>query len=351
MTPPEPLIVALPLDHETDDILSAALELGQRLACPIVVVHALSERRLESDKGLAERIERARESLTPRLATLRAAGLVVEEVIACGSPAELVIETVQRCGAELIVMGGGRPATVRRWLVGSVAEAIVRRATVPVWVARGGPPIGEPILCPVDLSPQSSLGLTAAVRMARLFDAPLEVMTVLSANEEVTSEEARRAISAQLADQATEGLSVGVGVVKGEPADQIVDAAGGAGLLVVGSRGFDPLVPEWLGPVTTRALRHSPRNVLTVREVDIDLERRQSAVAKLADAHDAARALIADGRAADAFAMIESTAERAPINASIQETYAIVLEKVGRAVEARGRHEIAEMIRTRIGPR
>ena len=32
MTPPEPLIVALPLDHETDDILSAALELGQRLA-------------------------------------------------------------------------------------------------------------------------------------------------------------------------------------------------------------------------------------------------------------------------------------------------------------------------------
>lgn len=351
MTDPSPLVVALPLDHETDDILAAASALAERLACPTVVVHALSERRLESERGLLERIERAKEALTPHLARLRAVSPEVHEVVAREPAADLVIESAQRHGAELIVMGGGRAATVRRWLVGSVAEAVVRRAASPVWVARSSPPIAETVLCPVDLSPQSELGLTAAVRMARLFGGPLRVMMVRASTEERTPEGARHCVEAMLEEHDLEGLGVEVVVVDGTPAEEIVDASHDAGLLVVGSRGFDPLVPEWLGPVTTRALRHGASSVLAIREVDVDLERRQAAIAGLADAHDAAQRLIADDRAAEAIALIEGAAERAPTNAAIQETYAVALERVGRAVEARARHELAEMIRTRIGPR
>ena len=91
--------------------------------------------------------------------------------------------------------------------------------------------------------------------------------------------------------------------------------------------------------------------MLAIREVDVDLEARQRAIGDVADAYRVARELIEDDRAAEALPLIEMAAERAPINATIQETYAIALEKVGRKVEARGRHEIAEMIRARIGPR
>ncbi|HBQ16939.1 MAG TPA: hypothetical protein DEF51_39335 [Myxococcales bacterium] len=132
------------------------------------------------------------------------------------------------------------------------------------------------------------------------------------------------------------------------PAEQIVKATDDVGLLVVGSRGFDPLIPEWLGPVTTRALRHSHCNTLTIREVDVDLGRREHAISVLAADYRAAKALLDDDRAEEALALIQSAAERAPANATIQETLAIALERVGRDVEARGRREIAATIRRRI---
>lgn len=353
-TTPNPLIVGLPLSREADDIVSASKELGQRIECPIVVVHALAERRLESERGLSQRIEAAKQALSPHVAKLRQAGLDVREEVAVGAPAELVVGAAQRTGAELIVTGGGRRAAFRRWMAASVAEAIVRRAFVPVWVARGRPPVRQPVLCPVDLSAQSKLGLELAVRMAQLLDAPLRVMTVLSepsAGKEREAEDARRGIDELLAAHDIEGLEVEVVLVHGTPAERIVHASNKAGLLVVGSRGYDPLVPEWLGPVTTRALRTSRCSVLAIREVDVDLEERERAIGDIADAFRVARELIEDDRAAEALPLLEMAAEHAPINATIQETYAIALEKVGREVEARGRHEIAELIRNRIGPR
>lgn len=354
MTDSTPVIVALPLDHETDDILAAATQLGERLGRPIVVVHALDRRRLEGDGAQAERIADAKARLALRLAPLRAAGLDVREEVAIRRAADLVIETAQRAGAELVITGGGRPATVRRWLVGSVAEAVVRRASAPVWVARGAPPVGRPVLCPVDLSPQSRLGLEAAIRMARAFGAPLRVMTVVLPEHDrgkqavADEDEARAEVDELLGAHDLAGLDVGAIAVSGAPAERIVDAADDAGLLVIGSRGFDPLVPDWLGPVTSRALRASRCSVLTVREVDADLGRREHAIASLVRDYRAARELLDLDRAAEALPIIERAAERAPANAAIQETLARALERVGRAVEARGRREIAAVIRREI---
>jgi len=123
-------------------------------------------------------------------------------------------------------MGGGKPATVRRWLVGSVAEAVVRRATVPVWIARGGPLGGRPVLCPVDLTPQSRLGLRAGLRVARLFRAPLRVMTVVSDDGPLTADEAHEGVGALLASQDTEGVAVDVEVLNSSRAGERLHPGG-----------------------------------------------------------------------------------------------------------------------------
>ncbi len=356
MTAPLPVIVALPLDHETDDILSAATQIGQRLERPILVVHALHRRRLEGEQAQEDRIAEAKEQVDLRLAPLREAGLEVRQEVAIRRAADLVIETAQRVGAELIVSGGGRPATVRRWLVGSVAEAIVRAAVVPVWVARGAPPPARPVLCPVDLSPPSKRGLEVTIRMARAFAAPLRVLTVIPPEDEQGKDTvlhdgtSREEVEKVVGEHDLRGLDVSVSVVSGSPVERIVDAADDAGLLVIGSRGFDPLIPDWLGPVTSRALRYSRCSMLTIREVDVQLGRRERALASLADDYRAARRLLDDDRAAEALPLLESAAERAPANAAIQDAFALALERVGRDVEARGRREIATMIRKRIGP-
>jgi AcrB/AcrD/AcrF family len=74
----------------------------------------------------------------------------------------------------------------------------------------------------------------------------------------------------------------------------------------------------------------------------------ESFMIPLADACRVTWQLIEDGRAAEALPFIEPAAQRAPVNATIQEAYAIVLEKVGRDVEARSRHELSKLIRARI---
>jgi len=351
MTNPKPVVVALPLDHQTDELLATALDVGQRLQCPIVVVHALGKRRLESEPSTTNRIAKAKQTLGLRLQPLWNAGLDVREEVEVGNPAELAINTALRIGAQLIITGGGRPATIRRWLVGSAVEAIVHRAVRPVWVVRGERTVKRPVLCPINLRSPSKLGLASAVAMARLFEVPLRVMTVLSDNgagEGPSVEEARRDLEAMLAQHAVDGLDVAVDVVTGSPAERIVDAADDAGMLVIGSRGINPLVPESLDQVTARALRHSQCSILSVREVHVDLEAGEAEVARLAEACRITWQLIEDNRAAEALPIIEPAAQRAPFNATIQEAYAIVLEKVGQEVEARSRHELSQMIRARI---
>ncbi len=346
MTNPKPVVVALPLDHHTDELLATALDLGQRLKCPIVVVHALGKRRMESEQSVANRIATAKQAIGLRLQPLWNAGLDVREEVAVGAPAELAINTSLRISAQLIITGGGRPATIRRWLVGSTVEAIVHRAVAPVWVVRGERAVRLPVLCPIDLSSPSKRGLATAVRMARLFEAPLRVMTVLSANssgEGPSVEEARRDLEKMLAQHEVSGLDVAVDVVTGSPDERIIDAADDAGMLVIGSRGLDAT-----DSVTTRALRHSQCSILAVREVHVDLEASEAEITRLADACRVTWQLIEDNRAVEALPLIERAAHRAPFNATIQEAYAIVLEKAGQEVEARSRHELSRMIRARI---
>lgn len=351
MTNSKPVVVALPLDHHTDELLAAALDLGQRLKCPFVVVHALGKRRLESEQSTANRIAKAKQTLDLRLQPLRKAGLDVRDEVEVGAPAELVINTALRSSAQLIITGRGRPATIRRWLVGSAVEEIVHRAVVPVWVVREERALRRRILCPLNVNSPSKAGLASAVRMARIFEAPLRVITILpdtSSGEGPSVEQARRDLEEMLAQHPLDGLDVEVNVSTGNPAERIVDAADDAGMLVIGSRGSNPLVPEWLDPVTTRALRHSHCSILAVREVHVDLEASEAETARLADACRVTWQLIEDDRAGEALPVIEPAAQHAPFNATIQEAYAIVLEKVGRETEARARHELSQMIRAHI---
>ncbi|HWB81926.1 MAG TPA: universal stress protein [Nannocystaceae bacterium] len=349
-----PILLALPLDHETLELVGAAAEIARALGAPIVVVHAIPRRRLDGDH-VDTRIAEARSELEIYLAIIRDAGLVLQDVtVAVGHPAEVVIDTAPRIDAQLIVIGGGRPATVRRWVFGSVAEAVVRQSSVPVWVMRGTSPIGRRLLCPVDLTPQSEVGLEAALRMARLFQMSLSLIAVVSddsSNARLAKDEptARKQIEALLAGYDLEGLNVSLTVTSGDPAQRIVDAADDAGLLVIASRGYDPLVRAWLGPVSARVLGHSICSALMIRHLEAGHEGRVRAITRLADLQSRAQQLVADGRGQAAVTLLARAAEQASTNAAVQELYARALEQAGHAVEATSRRELAALIREQLG--
>ena len=65
-----------------------------------------------------------------------AGGSVAESYLAVGRPAEEIVAHAQDQGAGLIVMGSRGLGGIRRALMGSVSDAVVRHAHCPVMVVR-----------------------------------------------------------------------------------------------------------------------------------------------------------------------------------------------------------------------
>jgi nucleotide-binding universal stress UspA family protein len=109
------------------------------------------------------------------------------EISVGGAPAGAeIVEAAARIGADLIVMAThGRGALGRLWL-GSVADHVVRHASVPLLLIRppepdtpGGQPEIRGILAPLDLSAVSRTILAPVVEFARLAKAPVTLLYVV----------------------------------------------------------------------------------------------------------------------------------------------------------------------------
>lgn len=79
---------------------------------------------------------------------------------------------------------------------------------------------------------------------------------------------ARRKFDQELGEVLGDGQPVEVRrrLVPGNPADVLIDAARGAELLVVGSRGHGTFARALLGSVSERCAMHAPCPVVIVRE-------------------------------------------------------------------------------------
>lgn len=77
---------------------------------------------------------RLREELQ-RIRPVRA-GVAVEHRLEYGDPTAVILEVAQEIGADLIVMGTHGRTGLRRLLMGSVAERVVRKAPCPVLTFR-----------------------------------------------------------------------------------------------------------------------------------------------------------------------------------------------------------------------
>lgn len=364
MSSQPPVLLSLAFDAETNDVVRSAMSLARAMDAPLATVHALGWRPLESDAHLEKRIGETQAQLQEHLSPWSDGAVeILEPLVRRGRPHEVAVEAAATTGAQMLVTGGGGPATVRRWVLGSVAERIVRTSPVPVYVARGVPPhSGAPVLCPIDLSPQSRVGLHAALRMARLFEAPLVTLTVIPGEErgwmsasdlehELAREEdvAREQVSRFLSTTDFGGVDVEHRVVVGRPAARIVEAADDAWLLVVGSRGFAELVPGALGGVTEKALRFSRCSALTVRDSDPARDEREGAIRRLADLKLRAERHLKHGEPEKALPLLQIAVAGAPANATLQETLAETLEALGRGEEAEGRRHLAKVIRSSFG--
>jgi len=222
--------------------------------------------------------ETARTLLAPRFPT-------AEVRVPEGDARDEILREAEEWPAELIVLGARVLGRLAGFVMGSVSLAVARHALCPVLVVKGHPALLQTALVAVDGSPHSVaaaeftarlLGAAVKLRLLGVVDAPHyppsappALVTQLRAGLERIVEERRGTLAPALAGLAAtlaaRGVTADSRVVVGHPADEIVRAAAGTDLVVLGARGLGLFRRLMLGSVSEAVLRHVDRPVLIVR--------------------------------------------------------------------------------------
>lgn len=187
--------------------------------------------------------------------------------------------------ADLCIVGTHGRTGLKRMLIGSVAEGVVRHAPCDVLtISRAfdaASPMPTRIVVATDLSEQAAVALSAAAELMEAFDVPLHLLHVVqpdvpplptwNAHAE-DSETVRGRQQAALEElvrseyQADERMACHA-VIATEPAAAIADYAAevGADLVVVGTHGRTGVGRLLIGSIAERTVRHAKCAVLVVR--------------------------------------------------------------------------------------
>jgi len=229
----------------------------------------------------------ARHDLVSVVAPAQKLGLHADTALREGSPAVEIVAMAGQLPADLVVMGTHGRAGLPRWVLGSVAETILRRVRCPVLTVPAhapehpGPLFFKTILCATDFSPASSAALRFAVSLAVEAEARLTLAHVLDPEklrglDDHRDRDGRRLdfertagsmLRRQLEKHSSDGFSCEPAVAWGTPASEILKLASvrNAGLIVMGVHGRSLLDLMAFGSVTHDVVRAAACPVLTVR--------------------------------------------------------------------------------------
>lgn len=214
-------------------------------------------------------------------------GVTVLSDVYQGEPAETIVEYADTFDVDAILMATHGRSGLKRYLIGSVTEKVVRTATSPVLTVtpseQDDPTYpSEDILLPTDGSKCADLALGEAIDLANANDARLHLLSVVeTANlgidvrssmhsdrleghaHDIVDAASERARSAGLDDVVT-------AVENGRPYREIRSYVeeNDVDLAVLGTRGETDFSQYALGGVSAKLLRTSPVPVLLVRDAE-----------------------------------------------------------------------------------
>lgn len=137
--------ILVPLDgsNTAEGVLQYAKALAYSEGAQLVLLTVAANPALDyafSDPGLAQRAEeeqsRSKKYMNQVEADLKAAGFKVSVVLRVGSVADVILRTAEELQADVIAMSTHGRTGPARWLLGSVAERVVRSSKVPVMLIR-----------------------------------------------------------------------------------------------------------------------------------------------------------------------------------------------------------------------
>jgi len=139
-TPPRRLLIATDLSRMSEAFLATIADLTRGLPSELILLYVsnIAEfAEIQDETGMAfdQYMESVRSRLQDTVERLFGPGVAARvEVLPDDSVADGILAAADRIRADMIVMGTHGRSGLSRLVLGSVAEAVLRRATVPVLV-------------------------------------------------------------------------------------------------------------------------------------------------------------------------------------------------------------------------
>lgn len=288
------VVCALDFSEGSEAALIQAADFAERIHGRLHLIHSSSAFRsnyghmdtgVSLEKTLAERV---RQFAIDVLGGPDAFDVIGPEIVARQGEyaGDAIREYAEEVNARYIVVGTHGKRGIRRFLVGSVAENVVRNArcavlTVPNTTARTHAGPDAPILVPVDFSDHARKALARAKEIGRVFSAPVQLIHVLDdgvipgfylagglipVHDVPTlhdyADDHLRQFDAEVGGAGATGYHVCGGRAHREIPRYAAEI--GAGLIVMATHGLTGIEHAVVGSVTERTLRYAECPVLSV---------------------------------------------------------------------------------------
>jgi nucleotide-binding universal stress UspA family protein len=296
--------ILFPLDGSAraELILTQLKPLVQRERTDVLLLSAVyappSISRIDTGKLAAEHGAEAEAYLQRIVRRLQTDGIPARGIVKKESPEDAILQVSRDEKIDLIAMSTHGRTGLERWMLGSVAEKILRTAEVPLLIvhsfkripgAVSVPLAGEPvsfksIVVPIDMGEASLAVLPWIERLSKVY--PLEVAllhvlpesapTILAEHGEIrvpaptgaaATPEPPPTIRTALDRLTTAGIKVRPITASGKPPEKIVEVAGSGGfdLLAMATHGRSSGLRRWvMGSIAEQILRSSPIPIFVV---------------------------------------------------------------------------------------
>jgi nucleotide-binding universal stress UspA family protein len=278
---PQRVLVAVDRTQVSLDAVRAGLALAAASQAKVGFVCVVPD---EDTTPEAELVPQLRAELSPEAAAFKAS---FELFILRGEVVDSILDQAKEWSAELLIVGSRGLRGIERMLLGSVAEAVVRRATMPVLVVRA-PLTPGLVMSACDLGESTESVIRWSAQFARWLDGTMLAFHSLQggmgdaavvataifggavpAQPDVETTEGLRTLARASIEVAlaAAGATAEVEVFIGDAAESVAQRAQelGAVLLVTGSHGRKGLARLVLGSVAETLVRTAPCSVLVAR--------------------------------------------------------------------------------------
>jgi nucleotide-binding universal stress UspA family protein len=205
---------------------------------------------------------------------LRAKGAVVDLQVPAGKPAATLVAMAVRGNYSLILMGSRGRSGLKRLLLGSVAEEVLRHSPLPVLIvhplaATGEKPTLKRIVVPLDGSHRSAAILPFVAALAKATGARLLFTTVVEphARQEIPVEVLAKNLFRHQKELLGQGIPTELIIRYGNPTEEILSLGDvqNADLVALSTHGRTGLERARFGSVAESILRRGKLPLLLVR--------------------------------------------------------------------------------------